>query len=327
MKLGILGTGMIVRDFLPQAHLIPGLELYALCSTPRSQPVMEQLAAQYRIPRRFTAWQELLTCGVDAVYVAVPNAMHYEMCRRALEQGCHVIVEKPMVTNVQQAEALWRIADRQGLLLMEAITTRYLSNYRAVRQELPGLGQLRLIRMDFSQYSSRYDAFRAGQILPAFDPRQAGGALMDLNIYNLHFVTGLLGAPLAYRYYPNLVRGIDVSGVMVLQYPGCVATLTAAKDSHAPNQSVLQGDAGYLVLETPANACGSFTVYPNGGPPRHVNVNPFSHRMVEEFAAFTCMIENRDMAACQEARSQSLLVSRIQTAARQDAGLLFPGED
>lgn len=327
MKLGIIGAGMIVNDFLPSAHLIPGLELDSICGMESDLPVMNSLSRQYDIPHVYTSYEEMLNQKLDLVYVAVPNFLHYSISRMALEHGQNVFVEKPMVAHYREAQKLFSLAEQQGVMIFEAITNQYLTNYQLIRENLAKLGEIRLVRMDYSQYSSRYEKFKEGLVLPAFDPAKAGGALMDLNIYNLHFVTGLFGTPKSYRYYPNLIRGIDVSGVMVMEYAGFLATLTAAKDSCSPSISVIQGDQGYLTLNTPANTCTSFDVVLNGKEPKRVAANAFSHRMTEEFIAVTNIISRNDTVMYRKTRSHSLLVSEIQTKARINAGIRFPNDD
>ena len=95
MKLGILGAGMIVREFLPW---LTGPEspfkVEALCSTERSAGAAQALCDQYGVPRHTTSYDELLS-WVDVVYIAVPNILHVKYTRAALEAGRHVIVEKP----------------------------------------------------------------------------------------------------------------------------------------------------------------------------------------------------------------------------------------
>lgn len=99
MKLGILGAGMIVREFLPW---LTGPEspfkVEALCSTERSAGAAQALCDQYGVPRHTTSYDELLS-WVDVVYIAVPNILHVKYTRAALEAGRHVIVEKPMAPH------------------------------------------------------------------------------------------------------------------------------------------------------------------------------------------------------------------------------------
>ena len=104
MKLGILGAGMIVREFVPW---LTGPEspfkVEALCSTERSAGAAQALCDQYGVPRHTTSYDELLS-WVDVVYIAVPNILHVKYTRAALEAGRHVIVEKPMAPTAALAE-------------------------------------------------------------------------------------------------------------------------------------------------------------------------------------------------------------------------------
>ncbi len=96
---------------------------------------------------------------------------------------------------------------------MEAITNQYLKNFQGIKEAVKKIGTLKIIECNYSQYSSRYDAFKEGTILPAFNPKMGGGALMDINIYNIHLVVGLLGKPERVQYYANIERDIDTSGI------------------------------------------------------------------------------------------------------------------
>ncbi len=75
-----------------------------------------------------------------------------------------------------------------------------------------------MVQCNFSQYSSRYHDFCAGQGLASFDPECAGGALMDLGVYNVSYVVGLFGSPNKVHYAANMERGIDTSGVLTMEY-------------------------------------------------------------------------------------------------------------
>ena len=182
MKLGILGTGKIVQEFLPWLVEHTPFTVQAVCSTPRSAAKAAELCAQYQIPQHTTNYFELLQ-WVDAVYIAVPNLQHARYARVALEAGKHVIVEKPMAVTAAETEELAALAQRKRLFLFEAITTQYQPNYAKLRELLPRVGTVRMVQCSFSQYSSRYDAFCAGQTPPVFDPLCAGGALMDLGVF------------------------------------------------------------------------------------------------------------------------------------------------
>lgn len=90
--------------------------------------------------------------------------------------------------------------------MLEAITNQYLSNMTFIKEHLDQLGDIKIVECNYSQYSSRYDAFKRGDIAPAFNPKMGGGALRDLNIYNIHFVVGLFGRPKTVQYLANVEK-------------------------------------------------------------------------------------------------------------------------
>ena len=129
MKLGIIGTGMIVENFLPFLVKMEGLEIKALLSTPRSLEKAREMADRFSIADVTADFEELCGMDIDTVYVAVPNFMHFDYCRKALQRKLNVIVEKPMVSSLQEAAQLKQLAEENQCFLFEAITTLYLGNW------------------------------------------------------------------------------------------------------------------------------------------------------------------------------------------------------
>ena len=323
MKLGIVGSGKIVQEFLPWLAASRAFEVAALCSTPRSADKAAALCAQYGVPLHTTEYEQLLA-AVDTVYIALPNLLHTAYAKAALEAGRNVIVEKPLAPCASEAAALSALAHRKGCFLFEAMTTQYLENYRKLRQLLPRVGQVKLVQCNFSQYSSRYDAFCAGQTAPVFDPKQAGGALMDLGVYNVSYIVGLFGEPQQVHYAANIERGIDTSGILTMEYSSFKAVSIAAKDCAAPARYVIQGTKGYLLQKSTANVCGAVTFHANDGREEHFSLNGKRPRCAAEFEAFAHAIDTGDQELCSGMLDTSLAVSRVLTAARRDAQIRFP---
>lgn len=323
MKLGIVGSGKIVQEFLPWLASSPAFEVAALCSTQRSAGKAAALCAQYGVPLHVTDYSQLLA-AVDVVYIALPNLLHTAYAKAALEAGRHVIVEKPLAPCASEAAALSALAHRKGCFLFEAVTTQYLENYRKLRQLLPRVGQVKLVQCNFSQYSSRYDAFCAGQTTPVFDPQQAGGALMDLAVYNVSYIVGLFGEPQQVHYAANVEKGIDTSGILTMDYRSFKAVSIAAKDCAAPPRYVIQGTRGYLLQKSTANFCGPVTLHLNDGREEHFSLNGKRPRCAAEFEIIAHAIAAGDQELCSGMLETSLAVSRVLTAARQSAGIKFP---
>ena len=137
MKLGIIGTGWIVKDFLPELTNMEGLEIVSIMGSPQGFEKAQVLSEQYKIPNAVHDLDELCASGIDTVYVAVPNNLHFMYCRKALEKGMNVIVEKPMTDNAGEAENLAVLARKKKLFLFEAITTAYMTGYQKIGQAGP----------------------------------------------------------------------------------------------------------------------------------------------------------------------------------------------
>lgn len=230
-----------------------------------------------------------------------------------------------MTSNMSEFHQLRALARANQLILIEAVTVHYLPAYLAIREKISELGEIKIVSLNYSQYSSRYDRFKAGETLPVFDPQQSGGALMDLNVYNVHFAVGLFGKPQDCTYAANIQRGIDTSGILLLDYPQFKAVCIGAKDCGAPVMLSIQGDKGNITVPMPANAMNCFTFTPNQGPVQHVEFAS-GHRMLPEFEQFVQIIDGKDFARAERMLTISAHVGEVIEQARKQAGILFAGE-
>lgn len=312
MKLALLGTGMIVKEVLPVLQTIDGIELTAILSTDRSLPVAQELAANFAMAQATSNYEDILTNPeVDTIYIGTPNHTHYDYARQALLAGKHVICEKPFTLHAHELEDLVAIAEQHQIFLLEAITNQYLGNFTYLKAHLAELGDVKIVTCNYSQYSSRYDAFKRGEIAPAFNPDMGGGALRDLNIYNIHLVVGLFGQPLSATYLPNMERGVDTSGILTMDYGHFKAVCIGSKDSSAVISSTIQGDRGSLTVNGPTNAMPTVTLSLNGQEALTSDHNSPHHRMHAEFVAFEAMIRTKDHAAAKAQLDHSRAVMQV----------------
>ncbi|MEO4707095.1 Gfo/Idh/MocA family protein [Pediococcus pentosaceus] len=319
MKLGIVGAGMIVKDFLTMTPLLPEIELKAITGTPHGMDNMEKLQMQYGIDRVYTDIDECLANEeIDTIYVAVPNHLHFAFAKKALEAGKNVICEKPFTLNLAELKELAELAQTKQLILLEAITNQYMMNYQKIKEAVPTLGEIKVIECNYSQYSSRYDAFKAGEVLPAFNPKFGGGALMDINIYNIHFVVGLLGAPSSVKYLANIEKDIDTSGILILNYPDTKVVCIGAKDSTATIRSTIQGTKGSVIVNGATNVLDNFDIESKAGI-ENFDFKQNSHRMYEEFKAFQRIIAEKDLKEAALRLQHSEEVLRVVEQALADA--------
>ena len=327
MKVGILGAGMIVHDMLSFIHDVKGVDLVGICALPFEKEKIDALAKEHHILKTYVDYDMMLENeDIEVIYVAVNNHLHYEMCMKALQAHKHVICEKPFTSHIKELEKLHAYAKQENLILLEAISTQYLPNVLKIKELLKEVGNVKIVSANYSQYSSRYNAFQEGNILPAFDYTKSGGALMDLNIYNIHFLVALFGEPKDVKYQANIEKGIDTSGIITLDYGSFKAVLIGAKDCKAPIMTSVQGDKGCIVLDTPVNNASSFQLLKNDKTQTTFDEQHGTHRMYFEFVEFVKIIDEKDYQRAEDMMEKSLIAMRIATKARESAGVVFASD-
>ena len=247
IRLGTIGSNFIVHNLLRHVVNTPGFTYTAAYS--RSEEKAEALAKQYGAERFYSDMEEFLSdVEVNFVYIATPNVLHYEQAKAALLAGKHVFLEKPFCPEVSLAKELVQIAWERGLILVDMTPTAFLPGLGILKEQLPKIGKIRQVMGNYTQYSSRYDRFRGGETDNVFNPVFSGGSLMDINYYNVYLNTALFGKAQQAVYFPNIQRGIDTSGVIVLQYDGFVSQNTGAKDCRGENFFQIEGEDGYIFV-------------------------------------------------------------------------------
>lgn len=321
MKLGIVGNGQIVKEFLSVSNRIRHVDVIAICTRRHSEAEGKLLADQYKIPYVYTDYDEFLKeKAIDTVYVAITNDKHYEYAKKALQAHKNVIVEKPFTLNLKQGKELFRIAARKDRYVFEAITSLFSKGFKMMRENINKLGTIRMVEANFSQYSSRYDEFKMEIIQPAFDAERGGGALNDLNIYNLHITYALFGKPKEALYFGNVQKGVDTSGVAILRYPGFIAALVAAKDSFNDPYYNIQGEDAVLIQRTSANLCGPFEIEDKFQDIEYFDGEEYhTHRLENEFNEFERIMHTEDLSAYDTLREQTLGVLELLDELRENA--------
>lgn len=321
MNIGMVGTGSIAHTMAKEFARLTTMPVVAVYS--RNADTGVAMANEFHIPKVYTEYNEMLADPeVELVYIATPNSLHFEQAKTALLAGKHVLCEKPIVPTVAQLDELLSLAEERHLHLLEAITTIDHPNYGMAKLFAKEIGDIKTVSCTFCQYSSRYDALLSGQVPPVFDPACCGGALMDLNLYNVHFVVGLFGEPMLVSYHPNLYRnGIDTSGILLLEYPDFICQCTGAKDCAAPGSVQLIGDAGRILIEPGSSNCQKLRLVRPGQEDicSEYSESPWFY----EVAEIAMILALKDYDACYAALKKTRQVVTVLEAAREDAQLGF----
>lgn len=326
MKIGTVGTNFVVDTFIDAAHAVEGVEIAAVYS--RNAETAEAFAKKHSVKKTHTDKTAFLNDKeLDFIYVASPNSLHYEWTKAALKAGRNVICEKPFTSNSAELAELIALAREKDLFLFEAITIPHLPNYRLLKEHIASLGELKIVQFNFSQYSSRYDAYLRGENPNIFNPEFSGGSLMDLNYYNINFAMGLFGAPKKVEYFANVVsNGIDTSGVLIMQYDGFVCTATACKDSKSQLINQIQGTKGYITIPGASSLCSEFTVHEKSGETTY-NEQHNPNGLYYEMRDFKEIFSAGDKARRDAMLDYSYSVSKVVEQARKSAGIHFPADD
>lgn len=326
MKIGIVGNGMIVKEAL---EALKNQKIAVTALWCRNEEHGRPLTEKYEIPSLYTDYEAFLKDeSFDTVYIGLLNSLHYEYAMKAMDAGKHVILEKPLTSNYEQAKKLVDESLEKNVMLFEAILSRYSENYQNILMHLDEIGNPKLIISNYSQYSSRYDAYREKKVLPAFDPKNAGGSLYDLNVYNVHFITGIFGAPKFAWYSANKgFNGIDTSGVLIMDYGNMKAVCTAAKDSASPSGTIIQGEDGYIVMRSRPGIVRNITLHKNKDNTDTVLDGKEEIPMEQEFHRIAQVIENHQDGIVMGWLNHSLQTMMVLDNARKDIDLEFPGDD
>ena len=324
MKIATIGTSFITEWFLSAAAKIDNAQPIAVYS--RNEAKGKALAEQFQIDKVYTDLDSMWNDDeIECVYVASPNSLHYQHARAALKAGKHVICEKPFTSTAEELKELSELAKAKHLFLFEAIVTIHMPNYLSLKEKLSELGDIKMVQCNFSQYSSRYDKFKAGETVNVFDPKFSGGALMDINIYNLHFVMNLFGKPKDVNYYPNITKGIDTSGVLILSYDGFQAVCVGCKDTKSHNISQNQREKGYITLNSETSRCANFSLTTGDGTILPA-VKQEDIALYYEIKDFIKIIEDQDYDACEALLNYSNDVMEVLEQARKKAGIIFAAD-
>lgn len=249
VKFAVIGTGWIAEEFVKGTELVEGLKFSAVYS--RSKEKGKAFAEPFGGAEVFDDINALAKSDVDAVYIASPNSLHYEQSKLMLQNGKHVICEKPITVEPEEFEELRALAQEKGLVYMEAIMYMHLPARKTLKKALENLGEITTAHFDFSQLSSKYPALKRGELPNIFNPKFATGCLMDLGIYCVYPALDLFGEPKKITSTAGfLSTGADGYGTTVFDYEDKQVTLTFSKVGQSCFGSQIFGDNG--TISTPS---------------------------------------------------------------------------
>ncbi|WP_010277473.1 Gfo/Idh/MocA family protein [Paenibacillus senegalensis] len=332
IRFGVIGTNWITEAFLQAASGVEGCQLTAVYS--RTEERARQFAEKHGAPYWFTDLKAMAASDqLDAVYIASPNAFHAEQAILYMEHGKHVLCEKPMASNVLEVQQMVAAAGRNKVVLMEALKSTLTPGFAAIQEQLPKLGTIRRYFASYGQYSSRYDAYKQGNVLNAFKPELSNGSLMDLGVYCVYPLAVLFGRPEKLQANGlKLTSGADGQGSLLLHYPDMEGVILHSKIAHSYLPSEIQGEDAALVIDR-INDPQHITLHYRDGSKETVftheeNTDPaVSNTMVYEVQEFVSLIRKGQLQSSVNSHLSSLIAAEMMEEARRQFGLRYPADE
>ncbi|MBG6106675.1 Gfo/Idh/MocA family protein [Frigoribacterium sp. CG_9.8] len=323
IRWGILGTGFIAH--LQTADLLGcGFTVAAVGS--RSQGTADAFAAEFAIPTAHGSYEALVADpDVDAIYISTPHPFHAENALLALGAGKHVLVEKAFTLTAREALAVVEAGEAAGLVVMEAMWTRFLPHMLRIREIIAAgtLGDVRTLIADHNQDLPKDPLHRLN------NPALGGGALLDLGIYPVSFAFDLFGTPTAVAALATkTATGVDRQTAILLGFDdGRQAVLHSALDTAGSNTAVIIGTEGRIEVDAVWYSPTTFTVFDAAGQVIERFDTPVAHRGMQFQAwEFERRIREGDHSPAMLPARESVRVMETLDAVRAQIGLSYPGE-
>lgn len=322
MRYGVIGTGWIAKSFIDGARELCGAEFAAVYS--RTNESGERFAEANKIATVYTDINEFAKGDFEAVYVASPNRLHFEQSKLMLENGKHVICEKPITVEPDELAELQALAKEKGLIYIEAIMYMFNPARELLRDAVSKIGRITSVHFDFSQLSSKYPAYLEGKLPNIFNPALATGCLMDLGIYCVYPALDLFGMPEKITACAHFMdSGADGSGNAALLYPDKLVNLTYSKLGQDRLGSQIFGDKGTVTIESISKLINMYVIDNGGSKTEIIGDLPKEKLMGYEAAAFERFIANPDDEYYALASERAMQVSCIMKEIRSISGIKF----
>ncbi|EAD0599921.1 Gfo/Idh/MocA family oxidoreductase [Listeria monocytogenes] len=326
MKLGIMGTNWITDSFIEGAINSGEWNLTAVYS--RTEEKARAFGEKYGELTYFTDIEEMgKSDALDAVYIASPNALHYQHAVSLLKNKKHVIVEKPIFSTVAELEHAHQIARENNVFLFEAARHIQEPNFKRLQENIEKVGTIHGATLAYMKYSSRYDQVLNGEEPNIFSLKFSGGSIVDLGVYPLYSAITLFGEPVKATYFASkLPTGVDGLGPIILEYPTFNITIIQGKNSQSFLPSEIYGQKGTLIVD-PLTGIEKITFYDNATKEEtELAGSVVANDMQFEAAEFARIIEQSDRDTYEYLADLSLKVLRVSNELRHQNDIWFDAE-
>lgn len=323
LKLGVVGTSWIARSFIDAAHLTGNFTFSAVYS--RHLETAQTFSSDFEGVQHFDAFPDFLNAKLDVIYIASPNALHFEQAKAAILAGHNVIVEKPAFSNPSELAEIIKLADEKKVLFFEGARNIHEHAFGLIKDFLT---DKTVIGADFpySKYSSKMPALLRGEIPNKFNSAMSGGLLSDLGVYLLYAAIYWFGRPEKAHYDAIVLpSGVDVSGVGTLDYSDFKVAIKCAGNFNSYLPSEIYTTEGTLLLDG-VNAISSAKFISLDGSENQLEITPPQHSLYDEALHFSEIINANDFTEASSLQSLAKDVASTSYAMRKEAGIIFAAD-
>lgn len=324
IRFGIIGTNNITDWFLSGAKEVNDFELKAIYS--RNYDKGKDFGDKYGVDLIYTDLEEMAKSNeIDAVYIASPNSLHCSQAITFLNNKKHVLCEKAFASNLSEVDSMIKVAKDNEVVLMEAMKTTMVPGFKVIKDNLHRIGKVRRYFATFCQYSSRYDKYKAGEVLNAFKPELSNGALMDIGVYTIYPMVALFGQPKLQKATAYMLEsGVDGQGTITFDYGDMDGVVMYSKIANSYLPSEIQGEDGSIVIER-INSFEKISLILRSGEKEDLSVKHIDADMSYELEEFISLINNIGESEINSLEN-SRIVMDIMDQARAEIGLKYPAD-
>ena len=321
IRFGIVGTGTIAHRFAEAIKNVDNAELVAVAS--RTKENAEKFGCEFDIPARFDSYEKMaLSDVIDAAYIAVPHSGHVGCSCLMMNNGKHVLCEKPMAVNSKEAEEMFRCARENNVLLMEAMWARLVPGTIKTLELVENgvLGDILGVEGKFC-YSMDEDEMDHH----VFKRENGGGSLLDVGVYGLNFASWYLGKDVeTINAQSDIYNGVDSHTCVLLKYKnGAIADISSAILLRKPNEGYVYGNKGYARLLR-FYAPQEIDIYLNNGETVKIPVPYAGNGFEEQIAHFSECVSKGLKESPIVTHEQTLYITKQMDKIRKITGVEYP---
>lgn len=321
IRFGIVGTGVIAHRFAEAIKNVAYAELVAVAS--RTKENAENFGNEFDIPVRFDSYEKMAQSdSIDAAYIAVPHSGHIGCSCLMMNNGKHVLCEKPMAVNSREAEEMFLCAKENGVFLMEAMWARLVPGTIKML-EIVESGLLGDILGVEGKFCYTMDEDEMGHHV--FKPENGGGSLLDVGVYGLNFASWYLGKEVeTINAQSDIYNGVDSHTCALIKYKsGAVADISSAILLRKPNEGYVYGSKGFAHLRR-FYAPQEIEISLNSGESQTISA-PYAGNGFEEQIVHFCECINSGLKESPiVTAAQTLFITKQMDKIRKITGIVYP---